>query len=92
MQMWTLSLSKVCLVFTDGEATDKKDVPKASEAWTKAGVTIFAIGIGSGISHEGLKDISGAEERVLEVNNFEAIGEMAKALLKKVCKNVGKVE
>ena len=77
------------MVFTDGEATDRKDVPKESEAWAKEGVTVFAIGIGSGISHKGLKAIAGADDRAFEVSNFEAIGEMAKSLLKKVCKNVG---
>ena len=78
------------MVFTDGEASDKKSVPAASRKWLKDGVTVFAIGIGRGISHAGLKDIAGADERVLEVKNFEALGEMAKKLLKKVCNTVGK--
>ena len=78
------------MVFTDGEATDKDAVPSASQKWTKDGVTVFAIGIGKGISHSGLKDIAGADERVLEVENFEALGEMAKTLLKKVCTTVSK--
>ena len=77
------------MVFTDGEATDRTKVPDASKAWADDGVTVFAIGIGSGVSHKGLKDIAGANERAFEVDNFEAISEMAKGLLKKVCKNVG---
>ena len=40
--------------------------------------------------HQGLKDIAGDEERAFSVENFEAIGEMAKSLLKKVCTKVGK--
>ena len=78
-------------MFTDGEATDRSKVSAASEAWSKAGVTVFAIGIGNGVSHKGLKDIAGADDRAFEVDNFEAIGEMAKALLKKVCTKVGKL-
>ena len=78
------------MVFTDGESDDKDKVPAASQKWTKDGVTVFAIGIGEGISHAGLKAIAGADERVLEVKNFEALGEMAKKLLKKVCNTVGK--
>ena len=81
---------QVCLVFTDGEASDSKLVPAATQKWAKDGVTVFAIGIGQGISHDGLKAIAGADERVMEVDNFEAIGEMAKTLLKKVCNTVGK--
>ena len=78
------------MVFTDGEATDRKNVPAASQAWAKEGVTVFAIGIGSGISDKGLRAISGSEERAFVVDNFDAIGEMAKSLLKKVCVKIGK--
>ena len=81
---------QICLIFTDGDATDKANVPSASKAWSDDGVTVFAIGIGRGISHEGLKAIAGAEERALEVDNFEAISKIATSLLKKVCKTVGK--
>merc|ERR1712168_627997 len=70
--------ARVCLVFTDGEATDRTKVPAASKAWADDGVTVFAIGIGSGVSHKGLKDIAGSDDRAFEVSNFEAIGEMAK--------------
>merc|ERR1739838_862563 len=87
--------AKVCLVFTDCVATDRSKVPAASKAWAADGVTVFAIGIGKGMEgtagHQGLKDIAGDDERAFSVENFEAIGEMAKSLLKKVCKNLEKV-
>ena len=79
------------MVFTDGEATDRNEVPAASKKWLEDGVTLFAIGIGPDISHAGLKDIAGADERVLVAKNFEALGEMAKTLVKKVCKTVSKL-
>ena len=79
----------MCLIFTDGDASDKPKVPAASKAWADDGVTVFAIGIGKGISHEGLKDIAGDDERAFEIDNFEAISELATSLLKKVC-TVGK--
>ena len=60
-------------------------MPAASKAWADDGVTVFAIGIGSGISRQGLVDIAGADERALEVDSFEAISELATSLLKKVC-------
>ena len=83
-------LSQVCLVFTDGEANDKNDVPAATQKWAADGVPVFAIGIGSGISRDGLAAIAGADERVLEVDNFAEIGDIAKSLFEKVCKTVGK--
>merc|ERR1739838_123875 len=87
--------AKVCLVFTDCVATDRSKVPAASKAWAADGVTVFAIGIGKGMEgtagHQGLKDIAGDDERAFSVENFEAIGEMAKSLLKKVCTKVEKV-
>ena len=47
------STRKVCIVFTDGDATDAKDVPAAAQKWAKAGVTVFAVGIGNGIHQQG---------------------------------------
>merc|ERR1719431_2156698 len=88
-QRMDATTARVCMVFTDGEATDKDDVPAATQKGAKDGVSVFAIGIGKDISHDGLKAIAGNEERVLEVENFEALGEMAKTLLKKVCETVG---
>ena len=77
------------MVFTDGDATDKRDLPAAAKKWRQDGVTLFAIGIGKAISHAGLKAIAGKEDRIIQVANFKAIGEMAKTVLKKVCKSVG---
>ena len=44
---------QVCIVFTDGEATDVKNVPKEAKAWAGIGATVFAVGIGDKISDEG---------------------------------------
>ena len=60
-------------------------MPAASKAWADDGVRVFAIGITNGISRQGLIDIAGAEERVLQVENFDAIAALAKSLLHKVC-------
>ena len=40
-------------MFTDGQANDKKDVPRASKAWANEGVSVFAVGIGEGIDKKG---------------------------------------
>ena len=36
----------------------------------------------------GLNEIAGSDGRVLQVANFKAIGDIAKSLLKKVCKEI----
>ena len=85
----TYFIHKVCVLFTDGEANDRNDVPAASKLWADEGITVFAVGIGNKISNDGLKAIAGADDRAMEVSDFAAIGEVAKTLLKKVCKTLG---
>ena len=48
-----IPLSQICIVFTDGQATDSKQVPAASKAWRAQGIKVFAVGIGNGIDLEG---------------------------------------
>jgi len=82
------NLRKVCLVFTDGEAVDKDQVPAASKRWNDDGVMVFAIGIGPEISKEGLIQISGSSERALAIKSFAELGEKMKGLLKNVCTKI----
>ena len=49
---------QVCIVFTDGKAHDSGSVPAAQKAWEKFGVTVFAVGIGKGISNPGVRHFS----------------------------------
>jgi len=78
-------VARVCLLFTDGVATDKEEVPAASKAWADDEVAVYAIGIGSGIDQQGLIDIAGTEERVLRAKDFDAIAALAKNLMHQVC-------
>jgi len=80
--------AKICMVFTDGDANDADEIPAALSAWTNAGVKVFAIGIGKLIDRKGLVEIAGSEDRVLQVDDFAAIGAHAKSLLKKICEEV----
>ena len=75
-------------MFTDGVANDEEQVPAASKAWADHGVTVFAIGINDQISDQGLLDIAGDEERAFRVNDFAAISQLAKPLLKEICAEV----
>ena len=79
----------MCIIFTDGEASDPDKVPAASKLWADDGVNVFAVGIGDEITREGLKAIAGADDRAIIVKSFAAIGAMAKSLLKKVCEKIG---
>lgn len=61
---------------------------QASKDWARHGVKVFAVGIGNGIHLPGLAEISGSEERVMEVKTFDEIAIMAKSLLKRVCQKI----
>ena len=50
---------------------------------------VFAVGIGGGISQEGLEEISGSKDRVIKAKNFADIGNIAKTILQGMCKAVG---
>ena len=50
---------------------------------------MFAVGIGGGISEEGLEEISGSKDRVIKAKNFADIGNIAKTILQGMCKAVG---
>jgi len=77
--------AKVCIVFTDGEASDVKNVPKEAKAWAGIGATVFAVGITKKITKKGLEDIAGSRDRIMSLTNFEDLGTKAKSLLAKVC-------
>jgi len=83
--------AKVCIVFTDGNPKSDEEierVPAASKAWAGIGAKVFAVGIGSQITEEGLEAIAGSDERIVNVANFESFGRKAKSLLVKVCKAI----
>ena len=73
------------MVFTDGAANDPGVVLWSSSAWAKAGIPVYAIGIGYVIEDQGLKDIAGDEDRVFRAKDFDSLGETIKSLLPKVC-------
>merc|ERR1719159_520264 len=78
--------TKACIVFTDGEASDKPALPAALKAWESKGIKVFAVGIGLKIDAAGLKAITGSANRFIQVPSIEAFSEMAAwSLLVKVC-------
>merc|ERR1711962_557310 len=86
--------TKACIVFTDGEASDKPALPSALKAWESKGIKVFAVGIGLKIDAAGLKAITGSANRFIQVPSIEAFSESAAwSLLVKVCEEaiVGKL-
>jgi hypothetical protein len=77
------NVAKVCLVFTDGSSSD--DVVGPTGKWASAGIKVFAIGIGSGISFEGLVQTAGDKSRVIQASTFKQIGAKIKDLLEEIC-------
>jgi len=57
---------RVCLVFTDGQTIDDKELVAARKRWSDAGVLVFAIGIGKNIDNTELIIISGAKTRAIQ--------------------------
>ena len=44
---------QVCIIFTDGQANDAKQIPAATKQWEKIGAKVYAVGIGEGIDRKG---------------------------------------
>ncbi len=49
----TILTAQVCIVFTDGIANDRLEVPAASAAWAGIGAKVFAVGIGRRAKENG---------------------------------------
>merc|ERR1712212_1452032 len=80
-------VAKVCIVFTDGKATDARKLPAAQRAWRSYGASVFAVGIGNGINKRSLAVIAGSSARVLQTT-FRTLGNIVKPLLNQVCKAI----
>merc|ERR1712212_1009534 len=80
-------VAKVCIVFTDGKATDARNLPAAQRAWRSYGASVFAVGIGNGINKKSLAVIAGSSARVLKTT-FRTLGNIVKPLLNQVCKAI----
>lgn len=83
---------RVCFVFTDGKANDKKLVAAASKKWADNKVIIFALGIGKNVDQDGLELIAGDSSRAFRAANFQQIGETTKSMLKQVCKTIEEIK
>jgi len=67
------NVTRVCIVYTNGKADDKPHLEAASKAWADNEVSVFAVGIGSGIDQDTMNKIAGDESRILKVDDFDQI-------------------
>lgn len=75
-------LKQRLVVITDGDA---KDVARPAKALRDKGVVIYAIGVGEATSTQ-LEGITGSNDNVLILSNFDAMKALDRELILKLCK------
>ncbi|XP_033750924.1 collagen alpha-6(VI) chain-like [Pecten maximus] len=82
------NVSKILVVMTDGESTNKLQTEYEAAALKYEGITVFAIGIGDKVKMDELVAIGSqpSETYVFTVSNFKLLNEIRKTLTYKVCK------
>lgn len=70
------------VVITDGESQDR--VTEAAEELRDDGITIYAIGVKNAVE-EQLRDISGSDDRMFFVNNFDSLNLIKLELVREIC-------
>nr|XP_032802448.1 collagen alpha-3(VI) chain-like [Petromyzon marinus] len=77
-------VSKVVVVFTDGDPTNKYKVPAAAAALHNQGVKVVAIGVGD-VRFENLKVIASEEKLVFHLESFEDLPNIRDEVVGKMC-------
>ena len=65
----------VCILITDGQsaADDKSSAAAKARDIRQAGIELFAVGIGSGVDHNELNDITGSSDRVIFLDRTDLL-------------------
>ena len=61
------------VVVTDGESNDPKLTIKEAKVNNKAGITTYAVGVGSNLNNAELKAIAGSEKRLIVKSSFQSL-------------------
>ena len=77
----------VAVVITDGKSQDRKKTFHAAALARKAGIHVFAIGVGDLVEYRELEEIASRppEEHVFEVDDFQSLDSMKFILANKTC-------
>ena len=81
------SASKMIILITDGKSNNMQLTTQQAMAARNQGITIFAIGVGSGIDRHELNGIATDpdSQHVFTVNNFDALTQIKGELEQKAC-------
>ena len=75
----------VVIVITDGQSSSPPETWKAADVIQKAGVTLYAIGIGSSVDVNELNVIAGSPARVFQVRSYNYLKGIEPILFARVC-------
>lgn len=79
---------KVGIVITDGRSKKPAATQTAAAAARKAGLNMFAVGVGFSINTTELNGIASSRGNVLKLNDFDELLDNVLALVQRVCKGV----
>ena len=79
--------AKIAIIITDGKSQDPSATAQEAQRLRDKGVTIFSIGVGSGIQEAELKAMATDpdNQHVFVVNNFDALDLIKASLQRKTC-------
>jgi len=81
LNSYKINIAPTLLIITDGRATDG-DAAAVSQNLRKKGISVFAIGVGSLIDETYLLQLTGEENRVFSVSDYQGLTqELAKAII-----------
>lgn len=77
----------VAIVITDGQSKDTKATIAAAKAAHRAGIYVFAIGVGESVDQQELKDIASNPDTrfIFTVSDFAALSEIRNLLAIRTC-------
>ena len=79
---------QIAIVITDGQQTPSGEftsVAVASAGIKNKGVTVYAIGVGSGVDRNELEEIASSSEYVLTSSSFRALQTIAPQIRRGIC-------
>ncbi|XP_074661576.1 matrilin-1-like [Tubulanus polymorphus] len=76
---------QIAFVITDGNSQQPDDTAKQAKLTRAAGIDIYAIGVGGGISDKELLNIAGTREKVLLVDDYDHLVEAQHRILDRFC-------
>ncbi|XP_052276838.1 collagen alpha-1(XIV) chain-like isoform X2 [Dreissena polymorpha] len=77
--------NKVMILLTDGRSTEPDLTRQSASAVQRAGVDVFAIGIGPNVDSQELRFIATAPDHVFEVDRFHDLASIHQEVVNKIC-------